>query len=394
MNNREIFYHNIAQTSPAPLAFEVTKASGIYLFDSHDNAYIDLISGISVSNVGHCNPEVTSAIQHQAETYAHVMVYGEYVQSAQTKLAEHLLSVLPHSLNNIYYTNSGAEATEGAMKLAKRYTKRHKFVSFTHSYHGSTQGALSMMGDEYFKQNYRPLLPNCFQILYNNADSLTEIDEETAAVFFEPVQAESGVITPSKAFVDKLVSRCKQVGALLVADEIQTGFGRTGSLFAFEKMGFTPDILLIGKAFGAGLPLGAFIANRSIMQSFMQNPVLGHITTFGGNPICCSAATASLAYLQKNKLIDTVAEKETYFKELLIHPSIKQIRSCGLLMSIEFENFEQNQKVIHRCLLNGLLTDWFLFAPNFMRIAPPLIITFDEIKKACHIILKSIDQAI
>lgn len=392
MNERQIFQTHIAPTSSAALGLQISRAEGIYLYDENGKEIIDLISGISVSNLGHCCAEITEAIQKQSALYAHIMVYGETVQSPQTRLAQLLCNQLHPSLNCIFYTNSGTEATEGAMKLAKKVTGRTRFISCKNAYHGSTQGALSILGSEYFKRNYRPLLPDCVNITYGEEADLTHICEDTAAVVIEPVQAESGVQIATTSYFEKLRKRCSDTGTLLIFDEIQTGFGRTGSLFRHQYLNIIPDIMLLGKAFGAGLPLGGFIADRKLMHAFTENPVLGNINTFGGNAICCAAAFAGLQTLLENDYIQRVNEKSNLFQTLLQHPAIKSFRSAGLLISIELLDFDFNLKVTQKCLEKGVFTDWFLFAPQCLRIAPPLIINFDEIKKACNIILESIEE--
>lgn len=394
MNNRQIFLQHVAQTSDAPLAIETVKAKGCNFWDKDGKKYLDLIAGISVCNVGHCNDEVVAAIQQQAATYMHLMVYGEFVQSPQVAYAKLLTDHLPHSLNSLYFTNSGAEATEGAMKLAKRVTGRTNIIAFNKSYHGSTQGALSMLGDEYWRNAYRPLLPGIFHFDYGSEDVLHAIDEQTAAVFVEPVQAESGVTVPPKGWLYQLQEKCREKGALLVVDEIQTGFGRTGSLWAFEKAGIEPDILLLGKALGGGMPLGAFIADREKMFQLAVNPVLGHITTFGGHPVCCAAGKAAFEFLLKGNYIEDAAKNVTSMVAALKHEAILQINHCGAWASVEFSNFEINKKIIDRCIEKGLLTDWFLFAPQKLRIAPPLIISAEEAKQAAVIIQSAIDELI
>ena len=392
MTNRELFFRNIAQTSESPLALEMERAEGIYLFDSVEKKYIDLISGISVSNVGHRNPKVIEAIQAQLGNYMHVMVYGEYIQSPQVQFANALCELLPKNLDAVYFVNSGAEAIEGAMKLAKRFTGRRELISFRNAYHGSTQGALSIMGNEEFKNSFRPLLPDTRILDFNNTDQLSQITENTAAVFIEPIQGEAGVIVPQNDFLKKLRARCNETGSLLVLDEIQTGMGRTGTLFAFEQYGIVPDILCLAKALGGGMPLGAFISSTKIMSSLTNDPPLGHITTFGGHPISCAAGLAALRIMTENNFIKAISEKERLFYQLLKHSSIKEIRSKGLLIAVEFYSEAINKKVIANCISNGIIADWFLFNARSLRIAPPLIITADEIKLACAGILKSIDQ--
>lgn len=392
INNRQLFLQHVAQTSPAPLMLEMVKAEGVYLTDSQGKKYLDLIAGIAVSNVGHSHPAVVEAVKQQAESYMHLMVYGELIESPQVKYAQLLAGLLPYNLNSVYFTNSGAEATEGAMKLAKRYNGRTRFVSFKKSYHGSTQGALSLMGDEYFKQNYRPLLPDIQQLTYNDVSELEKISCRTAAVVVEPIQAESGVTVPDVEFMQLLQARCRETGALLIVDEAQTAFGRTGKLFGFEHFGITPDILLLAKAFGGGMPLGAFIADKRIMQCLTENPVLGHITTFGGHPVCCAAGQAALNVLLHENWIAEAQEKGDLFKKLLVHPAIRKVQGIGLMRGVEFDSYETNKRIIDRCIELGVFTDWFLFAPNYMRIAPPLCITKEEIKHACSIILQSIES--
>jgi acetylornithine/succinyldiaminopimelate/putrescine aminotransferase len=394
MNNRQLFFQHLAQTSPAPIALEIKKASGIYLYDDTGKPYIDLISGISVANTGHTHPAVTSAIKRQVDDYLHVLVYGELIQSPQVQYAKRLTDLLPPALNSVYFTNSGAEAVEGAMKLAKRVTNRSNIIAFNHSYHGSTQGALSIMGDEYWRNAFRPLLPGIIHADYNSFESINVIDEHTACVIVETVQAEAGVQLPDINWLERLREKCNSTSTLLVMDEIQVGFGRTGSLWGFEQYQVTPDILLLGKALGGGMPLGAFITDKKLMHALTNAPVLGHITTFGGHPVCCAAGLASLEVLLGENYINGVKEKESLFLSLLQDDVIKAVRAGGLLIAVEFATFEVNKKVIDRCLENGLLTDWFLFAPQCMRIAPPLIITKEQIQTSCEIILSAIRETV
>ena len=388
MNNRQLFLQHVAQTSPAPLALEIVKAKGTKLWDKQGKEYIDLIAGISVCNVGHRNSKVVKAIKKQADDYLHLLVYGEFIETPEVQYAKLLTDHLPASLNSVYFTNSGAEATEGAMKLAKRFTERPNIIAFNKSYHGSTQGALSIIGDEYFRNAYRPLLPGIKHLEYNSHEAIDAIDEQTACVILETVQAEKGVYAPSLEWMNALRQKCTETGTLLILDEIQTGFGRTGSLWGFEQYYITPDIVLLGKALGGGMPLGAFIADRKIMNSFTENPVLGHISTFGGHPVCCAAGMAAMKFLLKHNLIESVKEKEFLFRAYLKHPKIQHVRSRGLLMAIEFDSFDTNKKVIDACIMKGVLTDWFLFGANCMRIAPPLTISKKEIEKACEIIIE------
>jgi acetylornithine/succinyldiaminopimelate/putrescine aminotransferase len=390
MNQRELFLKYVAQTSTAPLAIEIVKAEGSMLYDADGKEYIDIIGGISVCNLGHRHPKVIEAIKNQADLYLHVLVYGEFIQSPQVQYAKLLADHLPASLNSVFFTNSGAEATEGAMKLAKRVTGRTQIIAFKNAYHGSTQGALSVMGDEYWRNAFRPLLPDILHLEYNSSESLNAISNSTACVIAETVQAESGIVVPSLEWMQALRTQCDKHEVLLILDEIQAGFGRTGSLWAFEQFGIVPDILLLGKALGGGMPLGAFIADKKLMWTLTERPVLGHITTFGGHPVCCAAGMAGLIALLEEGWIEQVKEKEQLFRKLLTHPKIKAIRSAGLWMAIEFDSFETNKKIIDDCLQKGVLTDWFLFAPHCMRIATPLTISENEITIACSVILKSI----
>ena len=389
MNLRELFLRHVAQTSPAPIGLEIVRAEGCLLYDAQGRSCLDLIGGISVANTGHRHPRVLQAIRDQLDAYLHVMVYGEFIESPQVQYAELLSRHLPSSLNAVYFTNSGTEAIEGAMKLAKRVTGRTEIVSFAHSYHGSTQGALSVMGDEYWKNAFRPLLPGIRQEVYGEPASIDRIDTCTACVIAETVQAEAGVRSPDPEWMKALRERCTRTGTLLVLDEIQAGFGRTGTLWGFEEYGIVPDILVLGKALGGGMPLGAFIADKSRMDAFTGDPVLGHITTFGGHPVCCAAGKAALELLLEEGWIRTVREKEALFHSLLQHPAIRGIRSCGLWMAVDLGSFERCKEVIDRCIRAGVLTDWFLFAPQCLRISPPLVISEDQIRHACQVILEA-----
>jgi len=353
--------------------------------------YLDLISGISVSSVGHRHPAVVKAVKDQADRYMHLMVYGEFVQSPQVKLAELLVNHLPEPLNNVYLVNSGSEATEGALKLAKRHTGRTEMVSFRNAYHGSTQGSLSVMGDERMKKAFRPLLPDVRFLDFNQTEQLNQITSLTACVIVETIQGEAGAVVPTSEFMKALRTRCCETGTLLILDEIQAGLGRTGKLWAFEHFGIVPDILLLAKGLGGGMPIGAFIASAEIMQSLTHSPVLGHITTFGGNAVSAAAALATVDVITRERLWNGVTGKENLIREKLKHPAIKGIRGKGLMLAVEFDSFEQNKKIIDRCLEKGVLTDWFLFADNCLRIAPPLIIENDEIEAACQVILDAIE---
>jgi acetylornithine/N-succinyldiaminopimelate aminotransferase len=387
---RELFLLNNAQTTGFPLLLQFERAAGVYMYDKDGRAFVDLISGIGVSNLGHGHPKVIAAIKEQLDKYMHLMVYGEYVQTPQVRFAEKLISLLPENLQSVYFTNSGAEAVEGALKLAKRFTGRSQVVAFKDSYHGSTHGALSVMGNEEFKQAYRPLLPGVSFARFNNFEELALISRQTAAVIVETVQGEAGVRVPDAAYLQALRARCDETGALLVLDEIQAAFGRTGKLFAFEHYGIQPDILLLAKALGGGMPLGAFIASNEVMSAFKDNPILGHITTFGGHPVCCAAGLAALEALLEENLVNGVAGKAELFRRLLVHPVIKELRGEGLMLALEFESFDLNKKIIDRCIASGVITDWFLHCSNSMRIAPPLIISNQQIEQACAIILESI----
>ena len=402
MTNRQIFLNHIGQTSPAPLALEIVKAEGCTLYDINNKEYIDLIGGISVCNIGHGNKKVIGAINKQINDYLHVMVNGELVLSPQTAYAKLLTDNLPASLNSVFYTASGTEATEGAMKLAKRYTGRTQIAAFNNSYHGSTQGSLSIMGDEYWRNSFRPLLPGITHLAFNSLESLEQITDRTACVVAETIQAEAGVIVPDKKWIQALREKCDDTGALLVLDEIQCGFGRNGTLWAFQQFDIVPDILLLGKALGGGMPLGAFIADKKIMDCLASNPGLGHINTFGGHPVCCAAGNAAMQVLLEENIVESVFEKENLFIKNLQSPKIKAIRSKGLMIALEFENFEENKNMInallqlpgHSKLLENpaIFTDWFLFAPQCLRIVPPLNITTAEILKSCDIINKTLNS--
>lgn len=386
MNTRQLFLDHVGQTSQAPLALNIVKAAGSKMWDAGGKEYIDLIAGISVCNIGHRHPAVVEAIKKQADEYLHIMVYGELVENPQVKYAKALTDHLPASLNAVFYTASGSEATEGAMKLAKRFTGRTQIISFKNSYHGSTQGALSIMGSEYWQQAFRPLLPGILQLRYNNFEDLENISGSTACVIAETIQSEAGVKAPLNGWLKALREKCTQTGTLLVLDEIQCGFGRNGSLWAFEQFDVVPDILLLGKALGGGMPLGAFVSDKKIMDSLSYNPVLGHINTFGGHPVSCAAGLAALNVLLDDNIIAQVKNKEQLFREQLQHPAIKNINSVGLMMAVEFEDFDTNKKIIDACIEKGVFTDWFLFAAHALRIVPPLNISDEEIREACQVI--------
>ena len=392
MNTRQLFFKHLAQTSAEPIAIEMVKAEGIYMFDVDGKKYIDGISGFSVANIGHSNKKVVEAVQTQAAAYMHLIVYGEFIEQPQVAYAKLLTDHLPKNLNSVYFTNSGAEAVEGAMKLAKRVTNRSKIICFNKSYHGSTQGALSIMGDEYWRQAFRPLLPDIFHYDFNSNEAIDAIDNTTACVIVEPVQAEAGVIQPNLKWLQAIREKCHEHCALLIFDEIQAGFGRTGSLWAFEQYNVVPDVLLLGKALGGGMPLGAFISDQKMMNTLSYNPVLGHITTFGGHPVSCVAGKAALEFLLENNLMPFVKQKEKILVDNLVHSKIKQLNTAGLWAAIELESFDVVKSVAKICIENGLITDWFLFANTSLRIAPPLIITEEELITLCNIVIKSIDE--
>jgi len=394
MNNRQLFFQHLAQTSDKPIGIEVASAEGIYIKDMNGKTFVDMIAGFSVCNIGHSHPDVIQAIQQQVEKYMHVIVYGEFIQAPQVQYAKALTSLLPENLQSVYFTSSGAEATEGAMKLAKRVTKRTKIISFKGGYHGSTQGALSVMGDEYFKNAFRPLLPDTLQLRFNNMEDLEHIDSTVACVIVEPVQAESGITPATKDWLAAIAEKCNEHCVLFIFDEIQSGFGRTGSMFAFEKLGVVPDILLVGKALGGGLPLGAFISHPKMMALLTESPVLGHITTFGGNPVCCAAGHAALKVLLGSGWINEVEAKENILLKEMNHPAIINRTHKGLWMSLQFESEMLAKKIAATCVANGIITDWFLFAEDKIRIAPPLCITELELSAAIKNIKLSIDQAI
>ncbi len=391
LTQRQLFLLNVAQTSNSPRLLEIERAEGLYLYDAAGKAYMDLVSGFAVSNTGHRHPAIVKAIKDQVDLYMHLSVYGEYVQTPQVKLAQKITSLLPGTLNSVYFTNSGTEATEGAMKLAKRFTGRQEIIAYKNSYHGSTQGALSLMGNEEFKQAYRPLLPGIKFINFNQRQDLELITTKTAAVIVETIQGEAGVRVPDLDYMLLLRHKCLQTNTLLILDEIQSGLGRTGKLFAFEHFNIVPDVLLTAKAFGGGMPLGAFIAPKHVMDALKENPILGHITTFGGHPVCCAAGLASLEVILKEKLIENIAVKEALFRELLQHKEIKEVRGKGLMLSIQLSNFNQVESVSKHCVENGVIVDWFLHCETALRVAPPLIISSEEIEKACAVILEAID---
>ena len=391
MNQRELFLRHVAQTSEIPMLGEdlnIAIAKGVKLTDVNGKIYTDLISGISVSNVGHCHPKVLEAIHHQSQKFMHLMVYGEFNQSPQVNYAKKLTDLLPQKLNSIYYTTSGSEAVEGALKLAKRSTGRTELICFKQAYHGSTHGALSVMGDEYFKTSFRPLLPDVRILEFNDLKALQLISSKTAAVIIEPIQGEAGVRKANRDYIKNLRKICDDLGAILIFDEIQTGFGRTGNLFVFEEFDVVPDILLISKGMGGGLPIGAFVASTDLMSNLTKNPILGHINTFGGNALCVAAANACLEIIISENLCSRAKQIENIITTKLKHPLIKEIRIHGALGAIDFYNEVLNMRVIKSCIEKGIICDWFLFCPTAMRIAPPLIITDSELIEALNTIIE------
>ncbi len=392
ISNRQLFFSNLGQTSGFPMGLEIERTEGIYLYGPDGKKYIDLISGIAVSSLGHQHPRIIKAVEDQVKRHMHVMVYGEFVQSPQVQLAKALADTLPEKLSRVFFVNSGSEAIEGAMKLAKRFTGRYKFIAFRNAYHGATHGALSLNYDEHFKQAFMPLLPGIDFLDLGNISQLEVIDETIAAVVIEPVQGEAGVRIAEKTFYQKLQQKCIETGTLLIADEIQTGFGRTGTFWAFEQFGFVPDILTTAKAMGGGMPLGAFISSEEIMKSLQTNPVLGHITTFGGHPVSCAASLAALNELQESGIYKLASKKADLFKSLLVHEKIREIRNLGLMMAVQFDSFEIVEKIINKSMEAGIITDWFLHCDSAIRIAPPLIITEEQIKESCRILLSVLDE--
>ncbi|HOK60180.1 aspartate aminotransferase family protein [Tenuifilum sp.] len=389
---RQLFLEHLAQTSESPLMLEINKADGVFLFGPDGKKYFDLISGISVSNLGHGNPMVVKAVQSQAADFMHLMVYGEYIQKPQVELTAQLTRLLPENLNSVYLVNSGSEAVEGALKLAKRFTGRSEIVAFKNAYHGSTHGALSVMGCEEQKRNYRPLLPDVRLLNFNSIADLDHITTRTACVIIEPIQGEGGIRLPNVDYLRKLKQRCSETGALLIFDEIQTGMGRTGSMFAFQRFEVIPDILLLAKAFGGGMPLGAFISSKEIMRVLTHNPILGHITTFGGHPVSCAAAIASLNFLMHEKVVEQVEHKGSILAEALAkHPKVREVRRAGLMMAVELGTFDRVQALIKYGLDHGFILDWFLFCNTAVRIAPPLIITEDECRIVANLIVEGLN---
>ncbi|MFI3265732.1 MAG: aspartate aminotransferase family protein [Rikenellaceae bacterium] len=379
---RQLFFEHVGQTSDNPIGVEVSRAEGIYLYSPEGKRYVDLISGVSVSNVGHGNSAVVDAVCEQVKDYMHLMVYGEYVQTPQVKYAQKITSLLPEGLDSVYFVSTGSEAIEGAMKLAKRFTARTEMISFKNAYHGSTHGALSLMGGEDFRYAFRPLLPDVKQLSYGEFSDIEAITERTACVVVEPIQGEGGIIIPPKGYLQALRERCSEVGALLIFDEIQVGFFRTGAPFRFMQEGVVPDILCTAKAFGGGMPLAAFISSDEIMSTLKNNPVLGHITTFGGHPVCCAAGMAALDYILDNELTAQVEAKGAIFEDALkVLPVVKEVRRAGLIMAIDLGDAALAEKVVWALVEAGYITEWFLFYDKAFRIAPPLTISEDECRE-------------
>ena len=393
---RKAFLAHVGQTSPSPMMIEVERAEGVFFYTPEGKPYYDLVAGVSVSNVGHANPAVVKAVQDQAARYMHVMVYGEMVERPQVEFATRIAELLPGDIDSVYFLSSGAEAVEGALKLAKRYTARREIISMRRAYHGSTHGAMSLMGSpegEEWKGAFRPLMPDVRSIEFNDFEALNEITERTACVIAEPVQGEAGVRPPKEGYLEALRKRCDEVGALLIFDEIQTGFGRTGAVFASLKYGVTPDIVCMAKSLGGGMPLGAFAARREVMNSLTHNPVLGHITTFGGHPVCCAAGLAALNYLEENRIIEQVESKGALYETLLAdHPAVREIRRSGLLLAVELGSSERMFRMMELFAERGIMSDWFLFCDTAFRISPPLVISEEEIRDSARIIRESLDE--
>lgn len=389
---KQEFFKYQAQTTPYAAGFEVEKAEGSYIYGKDGRAYLDFVAGVSANTLGHSHPKVVNAIKEQADKYLHVMVYGEYAQEKPVELCKLLAEATPEPLEVTYLVNSGAEAIDGALKLAKRYTGREEIISMKNSYHGNTHGALSVSGNEFHKREFRPLLPMISFIEFNNEEEFSKITEKTACVIAETIQGAAGFLTPSQNYFKNLKKRCEEVGALLILDEIQPGFGRTGKLFSFEHYDMVPDILVMGKGMGGGVPVGAFMSSAEIMKSLQHSPKLGHITTFGGNPLIAAASYATLKEVLDSGLMNEVEEKEKLFRELLVHPKIKKVNGRGLMLAVELESPEYTLDVAKRCMEKGLIVFWQLYRNEFMRISPPLTISKEEIKKGCEIILEALNE--
>lgn len=390
---REQFLAHVGQTTPSPLGIEIQKAEGVFLLGPDGKKYIDLISGVSVSNVGHARAEVVDAVCQQARSYMHLMVYGDVIQQPQVEYATKLASLMPVGMSSVYFVNSGSEANEAALKLAKRVTGRYKMACFQNAYHGSSQGALSVMGDESYRYAFRPLLPAVTRLRFNNPEDLEKIDKQTACVIVEPVQGEAGVIVPQNGFLKLLRQRCSDTGALLIFDEVQTGFGRTGKMFAMDKYFVVPDMVTLAKALGGGMPLGALVCAPELMNAWQFNPTLGHITTFGGHPVCCAAGLAALNVLLKEGWIDQVDSKTAYVKKRMMeHPQVVEVRDSGLLLAVDMKDSRKVQDMIGLLTEEGALADWFLFDDHSFRISPPLCITMEELDLMCNIVWRALDR--
>lgn len=389
---KQEFFKYQAQTTPYAAGFEVEKAEGSYIYGKDGRAYLDFVAGVSANTLGHSHPKVVNAIKEQADKYLHVMVYGEYAQEKPVELCRLLAEATPEPLEVTYLVNSGAEAIDGALKLAKRYTGREEIISMKNSYHGNTHGALSVSGNEFHKREFRPLLPMISFVEFNNEEEFSKITEKTACVIVETIQGAAGFLTPSQNYFKNLKKRCEEVGALLILDEIQPGFGRTGKLFSFEHYDMVPDILVMGKGMGGGVPVGAFMSSAEIMKSLQHSPKLGHITTFGGNPLIAAASYATLKEVLDSGLMSEVEEKEKLFRELLVHPKIKKVNGRGLMLAVELESPEYTLDVAKRCMEKELIVFWQLYRNEFMRISPPLTISKEEIKKGCEIILEALNE--
>lgn len=393
LSNRQLYYQNLATPAFVPDAIEISEAQGIYLIDDKGDKWVDLVSGVSVSNIGHRHPKVVNAIKEQTDKYMHLMVYGEFIQSPQVQLANLLTQNLPSQLNSVFFVNSGSEANEGAMKLAKRATGRSEIIAFRNAYHGGTQGALSILGNEQMKYAFRPLLPDIRLMDFNSFEQLQNISTNTAAVVIESIQAEAGIVLPKSGYLEAVKKRCEEVGALLILDDIQMGFGRTGKLFSFENYTFEPDILTIAKGMGGGMPIGAFIASKELMNQLQFNPTLGHITTFGGHPVCCAASKASLEVILEENLCEQAKEKgQLYIEALVGHPKVHDIRQKGLMLAIDLGDEDLGGKAMKVLWENKLIVDQFLFNRTSFRIAPPLTIKKEEIIEINKTIINCLDQ--
>jgi acetylornithine/succinyldiaminopimelate/putrescine aminotransferase len=393
ISQRQLFLQHVGQTSPAPMMLEIERAEGIYLIGTDGKKYVDMVSGVSVSNLGHSHPKIIEAVKKQAEKHMHLMVYGEFIQAPQVEYAKLLADQLPDKLESIYFVNSGSEANEGAIKLAKRYTGRGEVIAFKNAYHGSTHTLISLMSDKKFSRAFRPLMPDVRHLEFNNQDDLRQISDKTACVIVEPVQGEAGIIPPTNDFLQKLREKCNETGSMLIFDEIQTGFGRTGKLFAFQKYNVVPDILTIAKGMGGGMPIGAFVSSKEIMNSLTFNPALGHITTFGGHPVSTAAALANLKVLLNENLIEEVDKKGQFIiDKIKNHPDIKSTRGVGLYYSIELESKQKNDDFINKAVENGLISDWFLYNDDRFRISPPLTVTYEELEEIADAIFKTFED--